>query len=67
MTGGRLGILCNYEKIIGGAVQKDTHGFNVLISDGFGLVVDHFAEILITHAKLLIQPVFGLALFFQNP
>jgi hypothetical protein len=47
-------------------MQQNAHGFDVFVPDGFGLIVDHFAEVLVTHSQLFVEPVFCLALLLQK-
>ena len=54
------------EQFIGGAVQQLAKGFDALQLDGGGLIIDHAAEVLVTHAQLLVEPVFCFALLFQQ-
>lgn len=60
-----LFLVRHFKKIIWRAVENLAKCFNAFIANGFCFVVDHIVEILITHAKLHIQPVFCLAITFQ--
>ena len=46
--------LGNLKQLVRRAVQQQAKRFYVFVANGFGLVVDHAVEILITHAELFI-------------
>ena len=46
--------------------KKAAESLDIFQPDRFGLVIDHFIKVLITHPHLFIQPIFCFPLFFQK-
>ena len=72
--------LIRNKQIVWRTLQNLAERLDDLVSNGFGLVVDHPIKVLVAHTQLLIQPIFGFPLrpqqgqhiqtqhaFFQSP
>ena len=63
---GDFAVLRHLEQIVRGAFEYVAKRADDFVLNGFCFVIDHFVEILIAHAKLNIQPVFCLIVFFEQ-
>lgn len=62
-----MGSILGYGKeFVGSTVEQQADRINILITDRPGLLIDHFREILITHSKLFVKPVFRFAVLFKK-
>ena len=61
-----LRLLGDAEQLIRRALEDLAQRLNVFIADRARLIIHHTAEILVAHAKLVVEPVLRLPLFLQK-
>lgn len=55
-----------FKQFVGRTFKDIAQRVDDFVLNGFGFVVDHFVEILITHPELNIQPILGFFVFFEQ-